>query len=163
MEESCQHGAKQQQGHRSMRPFDNSFGVGSLLSAVFSPLSSLCSLSRLPSLSSLRLLCCLVSLYSLSSFSSVDMRHRDGHFRENSVSSSCHFREGAGGNLPQYPHHKRKMSQETLSDRERISTSSRKRLRFSDLEDAARLFLEEQRDHLLAEAKSEILKQECKR
>ena len=41
--------------------------------------------------------------------------------------------------------------------------SSRKRrnpIRFSDLEDAARLVLEEQRYHLLAEAKSEILKQE---
>ena len=35
-------------------------------------------------------------------------------------------------------------------------------LRFSDPEEAARLVLEEQRDHLLAEAKSEIFKQECK-
>ena len=34
--------------------------------------------------------------------------------------------------------------------------------RFSDPEEAARSVLEEQRDHLLAEAKSEILKQECK-
>ena len=34
--------------------------------------------------------------------------------------------------------------------------------RFSDLEEAARTVLEEQRDHPLAEAKSEILKQECK-
>ena len=34
--------------------------------------------------------------------------------------------------------------------------------RFSDLEEAARTVLEEQRDHQLAEAKSEILKQECK-
>ena len=34
--------------------------------------------------------------------------------------------------------------------------------RFSDPEEAARLVLEEQRDYLLAEAKSEILKQECK-
>ena len=34
--------------------------------------------------------------------------------------------------------------------------------RFSDAEEGARLVLEEQRDHLLAGAKSEILKQECK-
>ena len=34
--------------------------------------------------------------------------------------------------------------------------------RFSDPEEAPRLVLEEQRDHLLAEAKSEILEQECK-
>ena len=34
--------------------------------------------------------------------------------------------------------------------------------RFSDPEEATRLVLEEQRDHLLEEAKSEILKQECK-
>ena len=34
--------------------------------------------------------------------------------------------------------------------------------RFSDQEEAARLVLEQQRDHLLAEANSEILKQECK-
>ena len=34
--------------------------------------------------------------------------------------------------------------------------------RFSDREDAARSVLEEQRDHLFTEAKSEILKQECK-
>ena len=47
----------------------------------------------------------------------------------------------------------------------RTSTSSRKRytsFRFSDPEEASKLVLEEQRDHLLAEAKSEILKQECK-
>ena len=34
--------------------------------------------------------------------------------------------------------------------------------RFSDPEEAPRLVLEEQTDHLLAEAKSEILKQDCK-
>ena len=65
--------------------------------------------------------------------------------------------------------HKRKSSQETLSDRESISSGHQPVqgkdetfFRFSDLEEAARLVLEEQRDHLLAEAKSEILKQECK-
>ena len=35
-------------------------------------------------------------------------------------------------------------------------------LRFSEQEEAARTVLEEQRDHQLAEAKSETLKQECK-
>ena len=34
--------------------------------------------------------------------------------------------------------------------------------RLSEWENAARLALEEQRDHLLAEAKSEVLKQECR-
>ena len=64
--------------------------------------------------------------------------------------------------------HKRKSSQETLSDREGISSGHQSVqgkgetfFMFSDLE-AARSVLEEQRDHLFAEAKSEILKQECK-
>ena len=62
--------------------------------------------------------------------------------------------------------HKRKSSQETLSNREGNSSGHQPvrgedeaLSRFSDPEEAA---LEEQRDHLLAEAKSEILKQECK-
>ena len=64
--------------------------------------------------------------------------------------------------------HKRKSSQETRSDREGISLGHPSfrgeddtLFRFSDLEDAARFALEEQRHHLLAETKSEILKQEC--
>ena len=64
--------------------------------------------------------------------------------------------------------HKRKSSQETFSDRDGISSGHQPVqgkietfFRFSDPEEAARLVLEEQRDHLLAEAKSEILKQEC--
>ena len=55
--------------------------------------------------------------------------------------------------------HKRKSSQETLSDREGISSGhqtvqgkSETFLRFSDPEEAARSVLEEQRDHPLAEA-----------
>ena len=54
---------------------------------------------------------------------------------------------------------KRKSSQETLSDREgvflRTSTSS-------GSEESSRSVLEERRDHLFAQAKSEILKEECK-
>ena len=65
--------------------------------------------------------------------------------------------------------HTRKSSQEILSDREGSSSGHQPVEgkgqifhRFSDPEEAARLVLEEQRDHLLAEGKSEILKQECK-
>ena len=69
------------------------------------------------------------------------------------------------GNLPQCSH----TSQETLSDREGISSGHQSvqgkdetLFRFSDPEEAVRLVLEEQRDHQLAEAKSEILNPECK-
>ena len=89
-------------------------------------------------------------------------------FRENSVSSPSHFRDSAGKPAAVFSH-KRKSSQGTLSDRERISSGHQpvqgkgeKFFRFSDPEGAARLVLEEQRDHLPAKAKSEILKQECK-
>ena len=87
---------------------------------------------------------------------------------ENSVSSSSLFRESAGKPAAIFSH-TRKSSQETLTDREGISSGHQPvpgkdetLFRFSDLEEAARLVLEEQRDHLLAEAKYEILKQECK-
>ena len=63
----------------------------------------------------------------------------------------------------------KKSSQETLSDREGISSEHQPGqgkdetfFRFSDPEEAARSVLEERRDHILAEATSEILKQECK-
>ena len=89
-------------------------------------------------------------------------------FRENSVSSSSHFRESAGKPFAMFSH-RRKSSQETRSDREGISSGRQPVqgkgetfFRFSDLEEASRLVLEEQREHLLAEAHSEILKQECK-
>ena len=65
--------------------------------------------------------------------------------------------------------HKGLSSQETLSDRKGVSSGHQPVqgkdetfFRFSDPEDAARLVFEEQRDHLLAEAKSEILNHECK-
>ena len=80
------------------------------------------------------------------------------HF-EKTVSSSSHFRESAGKPAAVFSH-KRKSSQETLSDRESISSGHRPLqgkgetfVRFSDPEEAARCVLEEQRDHPLAEAK----------
>ena len=71
-------------------------------------------------------------------------------FRENSVSSSPQFRESARKPAAVFSH-KRKSSHNQFKEN---FTSS-------DPEEAARSVLEEQRDHLLAEAKSEILKQEC--
>ena len=89
-------------------------------------------------------------------------------FRENSVFSSSHLRESAGKYVAVFSQ-KRKASQETRSSRESISSGRQSvrgenetQFRLSDLEEAARLVLGEQRDHLLAEAKSEILKQESK-
>ena len=77
--------------------------------------------------------------------------------------------EKVQGNLAAVFSLKRKSSQETLSDREGISLGHQPvqgkdetLLGFSVPEEAARLVLEEQRDHPLAEAKTEILKQECK-
>ena len=70
--------------------------------------------------------------------------------------------------LPSVFTHKKVESRNTFRQRRqflRTSTSSRKNetlFRFSAPEEAARQVLEEQRDHLLAETKSEILKQECK-
>ena len=67
--------------------------------------------------------------------------------------------EKVQGNLPQCSH-TRKSSQETLSDREGLSSGRQPFqgkggtfFRFSDSEEAARLVLEEQRDHPRAEAK----------
>ena len=87
---------------------------------------------------------------------------------KNPVSSSSHFPESAGKFAAVFSH-KRKLSQETLSDREGISSGHQPFqgkdetvLRFSDPEEAARTVLEEQRDHQLAEAKSETLKQDCR-
>ena len=75
--------------------------------------------------------------------------------------------EKVQGNLPWCSHTREKSSQETLSDREGISSGHQPVqgkgetfFRFFDLEEAARFVLEEQKDHLLAEAKSEILQQE---
>ena len=97
---------------------------------------------------------------------SADRSRVHHSFKENSVSSSSHFRESAG-KLAAMLSHKRKSSQETLSDREGVSSGrqpvqGRGETFFRFSEEAARIVLEEHRDHLLAEAKSEILKQECK-
>ena len=77
--------------------------------------------------------------------------------------------EKVQGNLPQCSHTKESrvkkhfptekgFPQDINQFKEKVKTF----FRFSDLEEAARTVLEEQRNHLLAEAKSEILKQECK-
>ena len=106
-------------------------------------------------------------------FTTVLTREREGSadrsrvyrsFRENSVSSSSHFRDCAGKPAAVFSH-RRKSSQETLSDRGRrflrTSTSSRKRRNLIQvLKKLQRVVLEGQRDHLLAEAETEILKQE---
>ena len=55
---------------------------------------------------------------------------------------------------------KRKSSQESHSERDGIPLAHRARL--SESESDTRLILEEQRDQLLSEAKSEVLKQECR-
>ena len=88
-------------------------------------------------------------------------------FREHSVTSSIHLRESAGKPAAVFSH-TRKSSQEILSDREGTSSGyqpvqgkGETFFRFSDPEEAARIVLEEHRNHLLAEAKSEILRQEC--
>ena len=87
--------------------------------------------------------------------------------RENSVSSSSHFRERETCRSV--------LTQKTVESRSifrqrrrflRTSVGPRKRwnffFKFSDPEEAAITVLEEQRDHLLVQSKSEILKQECK-
>ena len=73
------------------------------------------------------------------------------------------------GNLPQCSHIKESRVKTLFPDREGISSGHQpvqgkdeSCFRFSDPGEAARTVVEEQRDHLLAEVKSEILKQECK-
>ena len=107
-------------------------------------------------------------LYLQKRQASADRSRVYHFFQENSVSSSSRFRESAG-KLAAVFSHKRKSSQDTFSDRDCISSGlqtvqgkGESVFRFSDPEEAARTFLEERRDHQLAEAKSDILKQECK-
>ena len=96
----------------------------------------------------------------------------DHEFITRSENSQCprssDFRESAGKLVAVFSH-QRKSSQDTFFDRDGISSGHQtvqgkgeSFFRFSDLEEAARTFLEEQRDHHLTEVKSEILKQECK-
>ena len=81
------------------------------------------------------------------------------------MSSSYHFRKSAGKPAALFSH-KRKSSPDTFSDREGVSSGHQGEgetfFRFYDPEEAARTVPEAQRDHLLAEAKSKILKQDCK-
>ena len=76
--------------------------------------------------------------------------------------------EKVQGNLTQCSHTKECRVKRHFSDREGISSEHQlvpgkgeTFFRFSDPKEAARLVLEEQRDHPLADAKSEILKQKC--
>ena len=84
------------------------------------------------------------------------------------MSSSSRFRESAGRHAAVFSH-KRKSSQESHSDRDGIPLAHRAvqgenetLSRVSESENDARLVLEEQRDQLLSEARSEVLKQECR-
>ena len=77
--------------------------------------------------------------------------------------------EKVQGSLPQCSHKKESRVKTHFPDRDDISSGhetvqgkGETFFRFSHPEEATRLVFEEQRDHLLAEAKSEILKQECK-
>ena len=88
-------------------------------------------------------------------------------FRENSVSSSSHFRESAGKPAALFSLKESRVKTPFPTDgissgHQRVQGKCESFFRFSDREEAATTVLEEQRDHQLAEAKSEILKQECK-
>ena len=87
--------------------------------------------------------------------------------RENSVSSSSRFRASAGRPAA-VSSHKRKSSQESHSDRDgvplayqSIQGENEAQTRLSESENDVRLILAEQRDHRLAEARAEVMKQEC--
>ena len=104
----------------------------------------------------------------VSAFDPLAETHSPAGFRENSVTSSSHFRESAGKPVAMFSHKKKVESSDTFRQRRhflRTSTSSRKRQNFLQVLCSGRsceISFEEQRDHQLAEAKSEILKQECK-
>ena len=107
-------------------------------------------------------------LYLQKREASADRSRVYHSFSENSMSSSSHFRESAGKPAAVLSH-KRKSRPDTFSDRDGISSGHQpvqgKRdtvFSVSDPEEASTFVFEEHSDHLLAEAKSEILKQECK-
>ena len=84
------------------------------------------------------------------------------------MSSSSHFRAIASRPAAVFSH-ERKSSQESHSDREGISLAHRavrgeneSLSRLSESENDTKFILEEQRDQLLSEAKSEVRKQECR-
>ena len=78
--------------------------------------------------------------------------------------------EKVQGNLPQCPHTKESRAKKHFPTEKAFISSGHQQVqgkgetcfRFSDPKEAARSVLEEQRDHLLTEAKSETLEQECK-
>ena len=88
--------------------------------------------------------------------------------RENLVSSSFQVPKSSGKPVALLSS-ERKSSQETFSDREEFSSEHQQVLgnndflfRFSDPENSIKSSFEEHKDHMLAEAKSEVLKQECR-
>ena len=93
-------------------------------------------------------------LYLQEREASADRSRVYHSFKENSVSSHL-TSENVQGNLP--PHR-----EGISSGHQPAQGKDETFFRFSDPEEPARFVLEEQRDHLIAEAKSEILKQECK-
>ena len=85
--------------------------------------------------------------------------------RENSESSSSRYRASAVRPAAVFSH-KRKSNQESHSDRDGVPLAHRavkgENESLSELENDTRVILEEQRDQLLSEARSEVLKQECR-
>ena len=107
-------------------------------------------------------------LYVQEREASADRSRIYHSFRENSVFSSSHFRDSAGKLVAGFSH-ERMSSQETVSDRE-CPSSGHQPVRGEDealsrlfeSENAADWTLKNKKDHLLAEATSEVLKEECR-
>ena len=98
-------------------------------------------------------------LYLKEREASADRSRVYHSFRENSVFSSSHFRESAGKKDVAVFSQFGKSSQDTFScissGHQTVQGKGRTFFRFSDPDEAARTALEELRDHLLADAKSE--------
>ena len=109
-------------------------------------------------------------LYLQEREASADRSQVYHSYRVNSVSSSSRFHASAGKPAAVFSH-KRKSSQESHSDRDGFPLAHRavqggnealSRLSLSESENDTRSILEEQRDHLLSEGRTEVLKQECR-
>ena len=103
---------------------------------------------------------CFTTVLTREREASADRSRVYHSFGENSVLSSSHFGNNARKPATVFSHY-RKSRPETLSDRESLSSRRQPVLkedealpRLSESENAARLALEEQKDHLLAEAKN---------
>ena len=88
--------------------------------------------------------------------------------RENSVSSSSQVQKSTGKPVALFSR-ERKSSPETFSDREdssfehqQVQGNNEPLFRFSDPKGATRSFLDEHKDFLFVEAKSEVRKQKCR-